>query len=150
MDIIGLIVEYGGWSWIIGGFILLAIELGVPGGVFVWFGIAALLVGVGTLTQGLNWQLQWILFAVLSLASVSVWTFYFKGRKDVSDRPFLNARNQKLLGQSFILEEPIVNGQGRLKVEDSFWRITGPDLAAGQKVSVTSVEATVLHVEAMD
>ncbi|MGJ8528031.1 NfeD family protein [Maritalea sp.] len=150
MDIIGLLVEYGGWSWIIGGFVLLAIELAVPGGVFVWFGVSAVLVGVATLTQSLNWQLQWILFALLSVASVTVWTLYFKGRKDVSDRPFLNARNHKLVGQSFVLDEPILNGVGRVKIDDSFWRVTGPDADKGQMVSVTSVDATVLHVDVSD
>lgn len=149
MDLIALIAEYGAWSWVVGGFVLLAIELVVPGGVFVWFGLAAVLVGFATLSQALSWQMQWILFALLSVASVTVWTLYFKGRKDVSDRPFLNARNEKLVGQTFTLDEPIVDGSGRLKVEDSFWRVTGPDLTKGTKVSVVSVEATVLHVEAL-
>ncbi|MFT6657142.1 NfeD family protein [Maritalea sp.] len=148
MDIIGLIAEYGAWSWIVGGFILLAIELVVPGGVFVWFGLSAVLVGLATLVQALNWQMQWVLFAGLSVASVAIWTVYFKSRKDVSDRPFLNARNEKLVGQTFTLDEPIIDGNGRLKIEDGVWRVTGPDLAQGVKVTVTSVEATVLHVEA--
>ncbi|MCZ4273784.1 NfeD family protein [Maritalea porphyrae] len=149
MDLVALIIEYGGWSWVIGGFVLLAIELVVPGGIFVWFGLAAVLVGLATLTQALNWQMQWILFAVLSVSCVAVWTLYFKGRKDVSDRPFLNARNEKLIGQVFSLDEPIVDGIGSLKVGDSFWRVTGPELAKGTKVKVTSVEATMLHVEAV-
>ena len=58
MDIINIIAEYGGWSWIIGGFVLLAIELVVPGGVFVWLGVSALLVGLATLTQAFGWQMQ--------------------------------------------------------------------------------------------
>jgi len=149
MDLMALIAEYGGWSWVIGGFILLAIELVVPGGIFVWFGVSAVLVGLATLTQALNWQMQWILFAVLSVASVAIWTLYFKGRKDASDRPFLNARNQKLVGQTFRLDEPIVDGKGRLKVEDSFWLVKGPDLEKGTKVTVVSVETTVLQVEAV-
>jgi len=147
MDIIALVAEYGGWSWIVGGFVLLAIELVVPGGIFVWFGAAAIVVGVATLFQNPSWQIQWIMFAVLSIAAVVVWTRYFRGKDDVSDRPFLNARNEKLVGQHFTLDEPIVDGQGRLKVEDSLWRVTGADAAKGAKVVVTSVEATVLHVE---
>jgi len=149
MDLLALVSEYGGWSWIVGGLVLLAIELLVPGGIFVWFGASALMVGVVVLSPlSINWQMQWVLFAALSVASVAVWTIYFRGRSDVSDRPFLNARNEKLVGQSFTLEESIVDGNGRLKVEDSYWRITGPDLAKGTKVTVTSVEATMLHVVA--
>ncbi len=95
MDLMALIAEYGGWSWVIGGFILLAIELVVPGGIFVWFGVSAVLVGLVTFTQALNWQMQWILFAVLSVASVAIWTLYFRGRKDVSDRPFFECTQPK-------------------------------------------------------
>ena len=147
MDLLALISEYGGWSWVIGGFVLLAIELVVPGGIFVWFGISAILVGIATLTQAFGWQMQWVLFAVLSILSVTIWTLYFKGKTDASDRPFLNARNEKLVGQVFTLDEAIVDGAGRLKVEDSFWRITGPDTPAGERVKVVAVEATILQVE---
>lgn len=149
MELMNLVGEYGAWSWIVGGFVLLAIELVVPGGIFVWLGISAVVVGLLSLVGMTNWQLQWVVFAILSIVSVALWTFYFKGKKDVSDRPFLNARNEKLVGQQFILDEAIVDGQGRLKVEDSLWRVTGPDLEVGSKVKVISVEATVLHVEAV-
>lgn len=147
MDIVNIIAEYGGWSWIIGGFVLLAIELVVPGGVFVWLGVSAFLVGLATLVQAFGWQMQWLLFAILSVVSVTLWTFYFKGRGETSDRPFLNARNEKLVGQTFTLDEPVVDGNGRLKVEDILWRVKGPDMAAGERVRVVSVDTTILQVE---
>lgn len=148
MDLVALIIEYGGWSWIIGGFILLAIELVVPGGVIVWFGVAAILVGLATLTQALGWQMQWLLFAVISLASVFVWTRFFKNNDEESDRPFLNARHSRLIGSTHTLSEPIENGAGRLKIDDSFWRVKGPDLPAGARVKVVATEPTILEVEA--
>jgi membrane protein implicated in regulation of membrane protease activity len=149
MDLIALIIEYGGWSWIIAGFVLLAIELVVPGGIVVWFGVAALLVGLATLTQALGWQMQWILIAFISVASVFIWTRFFKSNDEETDRPFLNARHTKLVGNVYTLAEPIENGAGRLKIDDSFWRIKGPDLPAGSKVKVVSTEPTILEVEAI-
>ena len=38
MDLINLFGEYVPWSWIVGGLVLLGIELVAPGGVFVWLG----------------------------------------------------------------------------------------------------------------
>jgi hypothetical protein len=45
-----------------------------------------------------------------------------------------------------MLDEPIVNGRGALKIGDSIWHITGPDLAAGRKVVVTGAEGVTLTV----
>ena len=42
MELFSLFIEYGAWSWLIIGFVLLALELLLPGGVFVWLGIAAI------------------------------------------------------------------------------------------------------------
>ena len=44
--ILQVIHQLGPWSWWILGLILLALEIVVPGNVFVWFGVAALITGV--------------------------------------------------------------------------------------------------------
>ena len=36
-------------------------------------------------------------------------------------------------------QEPIVDGRGKLSIEDTVWEIEGPDLAAGTRVKVTAV-----------
>ena len=40
-----------------------------------------------------------------------------------------------------------MNGQGKITVDDSTWKIEGDDLPAGTKIQVTGVEGTVLKVE---
>ena len=47
----------------------------------------------------------------------------------------------------FTLEEAIVNGVGKIKVDDSTWRVKGSDMPAGMKVRVMSVEGTIFNVE---
>jgi hypothetical protein len=49
-----------------------------------------------------------------------------------------------LVGRDFLLERAIVNGAGAIRVHDSVWRVTGPDLPAGARVRVTAVEEGVL------
>ena len=102
----------------------------------------------GTLLIAWPWQIQIIGFAVLSVASALV------GKKMLgyadeapSDDPHLNKRGARLEGRTFTLSEAIEQGTGRIKVDDSIWRVTGPDAPAGAKVKVTGVEGATLTVE---
>jgi membrane protein implicated in regulation of membrane protease activity len=48
-----------------------------------------------------------------------------------------------------VLAEPIVNGQGRVRIDDTNWRLTGPDLPAGTRVKVIGTDGgAVLKVAA--
>ncbi len=47
-----------------------------------------------------------------------------------------------------MLNEPIVDGKGRLKIEDTMWELRGPDLPQGAWVKVTGVDGMRLMVEA--
>ena len=47
----------------------------------------------------------------------------------------------------FTLEGAIVDGRGRLRVDDSVWLVEGPDLPAGTRVRITGADNTLLRVE---
>ena len=47
-----------------------------------------------------------------------------------------------------MLSEPILNGFGRVALDDSVWRIAGPDLGAGQRIRIVGHDGAVLKVEA--
>ncbi|WP_289036190.1 NfeD family protein [uncultured Roseibium sp.] len=49
-----------------------------------------------------------------------------------------------------MLEAPLSQGAGKLSVDDTVWRITGPDLSAGTKIRVTEIDGARLVVEAAD
>ena len=62
----------GWWIWILGGLALLALEIVIPGGIiFLFFGVAALIVGL-LVVLGIGGPLwfQWLLFSVLSIVSM--------------------------------------------------------------------------------
>jgi len=59
----------------------------------------------------------------------------------------LNRRGQSLVGRVFVLETPIKDGEGRIRVDDSSWRVTGADRFAGAKVRVVRVEGSTLVVD---
>ena len=151
MDLINLLAEYGPWAWIVGGIVLLAVELVVPGGVFVWLGAAAVATGLVDLVWPLSLPLQWALFGLLSLLGIFFWLKFWRNRADdaQTDSPFLNRRAARFVGHETELAEPIKDGFGRLKLDDTMWRISGPDLPAGARIRVIGYEAAVLSVEAV-
>ncbi|HYZ25377.1 MAG TPA: NfeD family protein [Geminicoccaceae bacterium] len=138
-------VEYWHW-WALGG-ALLIVEAFVPGFVFLWLGIAAGLVGsLVWLWPGIGPDLQVLIFAGLSVASVVGWRRWRNAHPPSSDQPHLNRRGAQYLGRQFALVEPITNGRGRIKLGDSSWAVTGPDLPAGATVEVVGADGTVLEV----
>jgi membrane protein implicated in regulation of membrane protease activity len=50
----------------------------------------------------------------------------------------------------FTLEEPIVNGRGKIHVDDSTWRVEGEDCPKGARVRVTDAEGVILKVSRSD
>lgn len=149
MVLVNLFVAYGPWSWFVVGLALLALELIVPGGYFLWLGAAGILTGVLAFIPGLEWPWQVTIFGVLALAIVVGWTLVSRNRRPTTDSPFLNRRADRLVGHEGLLDEPIADGAGRLKVGETIWRVEGPDLAAGQKVRVVAAEGAVLKVVAV-
>lgn len=150
MDLIALLAEYGPWSWIVAGLVLLALELVVPGGYLLWMGIAGILTGLMTFVQQPSWAVQWLVFGILSLVSILAWVRISRSRKADSDSPLLNRRTDRFLGQEAVLEQPIEGGFGRLRLGDTTWRIAGPDLPRGQRVRITGADGAVLRVEPLD
>lgn len=149
MQVIAFLAENGPWSWIVAGLVLLALELVVPGGFLLWMGIAGILTGLLTLFQPLDWPVQWLIFGILSLVSILIWLRLTRNRAAQTDRPLLNQRTEHFIGREAMLDQPIVDGFGRVTLGDTKWRVTGPDLPAGQRVRIVGADGAVLRIEAV-
>jgi membrane protein implicated in regulation of membrane protease activity len=136
-----------GWGWLVAGLVLMALELVAPGTVILWFGLAALGAGLLVLAFGIGPQAAWLAFAALSVAGLAVW-WTFRKRERAGEDETLNERAARYVGRRFTLSEPIVGGEGRTRIDDSIWRIEGPDLPAGSAVLVTAASGAVLRVAA--
>jgi inner membrane protein len=138
-----IFAELGPWNWMVLGFALLAMEILVPGVFLLWIGLAALLVGALSLAiwdAGFwVWQVQVLVFLALALACAFAGKKIMTGRGDETDQPLLNRRAEQLVGRTATLAEPIENGRGRLRLGDTVWRVTGPDLPVGARVRVAAV-----------
>ena len=141
-----IIVTLGGWSWWILGLVLLGVEVLLPGFFFLWFGVAAILIGISALLIDWPWQLQVVGFVVLSVITALVGR-HCAGTPSVdSTDPQLNLRGDRLEGRTLVLSEPIVEGRGRVKIGDTVWQVRGPDAPAGARIKVVGADGSVLTV----
>ena len=139
------------WHWWILALALIIVEMFVPGTFFLWMGIAAVVVGLAAwLIPAMGWEFQLMLFAILSLVSIVAWRVYQRRHPDESDQPALNRRGEQYIGRVFVLETPIENGFGKVRVGDTLWRVRGSDAAAGRRVKVVGTEGVLLLVEGAD
>jgi inner membrane protein len=123
----------GTWNWLIFGVILMALELIAPGVFLFWLGLAALLVGLLSFVLHPSWQAQ-ILMIARDGSAVS------------KSNPFLNKRADALVGRVFTLEKPIIDGAGTVRIDDTIWRVAGPDAPAGSRVRIVRADGASLTV----
>jgi inner membrane protein len=148
---IAFLAEVQFWHWWILAAVLAGIEAILPGMFFIWFGLAAALVGAAAwAVPGLGWEWEAALFVVLAAVVVGLARAYLHRHPTETEDPALNRRAERLFGRRFNLETPIVNGRGSVKVDDGVWRASGPDLPAGRAVKVVGVEGSILTVEPAD
>ena len=149
MDIFALFELYGAWSWLVAGFVLLGLELLLPGGVFIWLGIAGIVTGLIDFVYPVSWPIQVVIFGILGIVAIIFWLRVVRSRGNTTDRPLLNRRAERLVGHEAVLDEPITDGYGRVPLGDTVWRIAGPDLAAGRRIRIVGHDGAVLKVEAV-
>lgn len=140
------------WHWFALGLLLLMAEMAGTGGYLLWVGIAAGFTGaVLFLLPSLVWETQLLIFSVASVVSALLWWQYQLRHARVADEPLLNKRAAQYVGRILVLAEPIENGHGKVRVDDSFWAVSAEeDLPAGTRVKVLSLRADqVLCVEKM-
>jgi len=147
-DLLAVLDSVDFWHWWILAAVLIVIEVFAPTTLFLWTGISAVVVGgIAFFVGGISWQVQFLLFAVLSVASVFAWRQYARTRARPDDGNMLNRRGAQYVGRVFTLEGPIVDGVGHLRVDDTTWKIEGSDCASGARIQVTQLDGSVLKVE---
>ncbi|ODN43184.1 NfeD family protein [Piscirickettsia litoralis] len=140
------------WHWLSFGIVLMVFEVLGAGGILLWCGMAALVVGIVLWIVPIPWEAQLFLFAVLSIVSVVLWRMYWKKHPQRVDQPNLNQRTQRLIGHEFILPTVLNPGESiRVKIEGTHWKaVSDTKITAGSKVKVIAVGANEVHVQPVD
>lgn len=139
------------WLWVVGGLVLLILEVWTPTGFFLtFFGIGAILVG------GLAWigavesdWVQWLLFSTLSVAAVATL------RRPLRERFAANDNTSKvggLIGEVVVPSQDIGGGSiGQAECRGTPWsarNLQETPLARGQRCRVERVEGLTLYIRA--
>lgn len=137
------------WHWWALAAILLVAEMLLPGVVFMFLAIGAAAAGIALLVvSNLPLEFQLTVFAIVSVASaVGLRPMLRRMQYSRTAEPSLNARGDSLVGRTIVLDAPILGGQARVKLGDGSWTVTGPDMVAGTRVRIVSVNGTELKVE---
>jgi inner membrane protein len=136
------------WHWWIFAVALIILEILAPSFFALWLAIAAFVTGLALfLMPELQWQTQIFLFAVLSVISIIAWRRYYIKNPIETDQPMLNRRGEQYIGREITLKMPIEDGQGKVQIDDSTWKIEGEDCAAGTKIKIVGVDNVVFQVE---
>lgn len=146
MALMEYVAKYGPWVWFIAAVLLFMLETVVPGVHFLWFGLAAAVVGVLTLATGITWHTQLVVFILTALATVFAVRRMIGTAQPPTDAPHLNVRGSEFIGRLVLVEEAIRGGRGKVRAGDTLWVAEGEDAAKGARVEVTGVHGTALVV----
>lgn len=135
--------------WLAAGFILLVIEM-LSGTLFF-----LCLAPAAFATAAVAWlvpdpTIQGICFASAGCVALLAWR---RLRRHARPSPHdaasqLNNRTLHLVGRQAVLAEPVVNGMGRINIDDSWWQVACDEpLPAGTHVRVTAVHDMILTIE---
>ena len=139
------LLEPAYWNWWLLGVVLMAIEAIVPGFFFLWMGVAALLVGLLLTLLPMAWTWQVMLFAVLSVGSIVAWRLRLRRHPTQTQDSLLNRRGHQYVGRVFTLDAPVVNGYGKIRVDDSTWKVVvNQDCPAGARLRIVGADGVIL------
>ena len=134
--------------WLAAGAALVVAELATPGGfVIIFFGVAALLIGIlGLLGAVSSAPLQFLLFSVLSVGSLAL----LRGRLQSKLRTPGASNVDSLIGDLAIPQERLSPGVvGKVEVRGSTWsarNTSSVTLDPGQRARVAAVDGLTLAV----
>ena len=144
-----LVFEF--WYWWVLAFLLLILEMLTPGFFFMWLAMSGLITGLLVwLLPALSLNSQILVFSAFAVLAITFWRFFGKNKLTKTDQPLLNKRGAQYIGRVFSLSDPIENGQGKIKVDDTIWKVHGEDCDIHAKVKVVGVRGTVFDVEKVD
>ncbi|MCV6611923.1 MAG: NfeD family protein [Amphritea sp.] len=138
------------WHWLILGVVLLILEIMGASGFLIGLALASLaLAGIVAMGVVEGWQYQLLWFAALGMILTVLYWKVFRRFNTRSDEPQLNDRAAQMIGRKLKLESAIDNGQGRIQIGDTFWKVVADEiLEAGTTVEVYDSIGMVLKIRA--
>jgi membrane protein implicated in regulation of membrane protease activity len=142
------------WHWLALGVALGGLEM-VSLSFFLLFpALSAGLVGIILYFEpSLDWRVQVLIFAVLSVVTTMLGRTWLKKLRGAEPPMLVNVRGQTCAGRRVRLGEAMENGRGRVQFDDTWWHaesVDGATIAAETLVEVTDVDGATLKVRAVE
>jgi membrane protein implicated in regulation of membrane protease activity len=137
-----------GALWLAGSLVLAILEVVAPGFFMIFLAAGAAITGfVMLIAPDLHPITQALMFALFTGGAVTLGRRWYHRSPSTAGPTGMNDRTAKLIGRVVEVSEPIVGGEGRVKVGDGAWTANGPDMPAGARVRITGAAGSVLLVE---
>ncbi len=138
------------WKWLILGVALLVLELFTGTLFLLWPAIAAIIVGLIKAVVPLGWEMQLLLFAIITTAGLIWGEKYLRPRLNRNKAAEgLNERGSAMIGQKVRAIADFDMGRGRVKVGDTEWaaKLTSGEAKAGEELRIIEVSGASVTVE---
>lgn len=139
------------WHWVVLGIGLMAIEMVLPSFIMLWFGLAAVVVGILSYFVPMSLTVQIFLWTAFSVAFTALWFLYIKPMS--KDKTKAGLPDEAIIHETaMVISLPIDGEKGQLrfstpKLGNEEWLFnTEDDVAIGDRVRVTAVSGNSLIV----
>jgi len=149
--LVQLLESMNGTKWMILGVLLLVLEVATGTTYILWPAVAALIVGIIAFVLPLAWEMQFLLFFILSGILLVVGHKFVRPKMKGGEPSDLNDRARSMVGMRVRAVADFDTGLGRVQVGDTQWRASIQDgnPVSGDELRVVSVKGTTLQVEAL-
>lgn len=137
------------WHWMIFGLVLIVTEIAMPLFVVIWFGLAALVVGLIDLLFATSFMTEIALWTIISVVLLLVWFKFFK-EKGISK----SGQSDFTLKTKGVVIEKIPHGErGKVRFEapvlgSSEWNATSEEnLEVATTIRIVEVNGQLIKVE---
>ena len=146
---IQLLEGMSGTKWLIFGVALLTLEVVTGTTYILWPAVAALIVGVLVFVLPLGWEMQFLLFFLISTILLFVGHKYFRPMMKGGEPSDLNDRATSMIGMRVKAVTDFETGRGRVQVGDTQWQamMNEGDAVIGDELRVVAVKGATLLVE---
>lgn len=147
--IVSLLEGVRATHWGLLGLSLVGLELITGTTYILWPAAAALILAVLVFFLPLGWELQFVIFFILSIVLLVAGHRYLRPMLKSGEPSEVNDPGQTMLGRRVTAFTDFENGHGRVTVGDTQWKAStdAKDPITGDALIITSVAGTTLIVE---
>lgn len=134
--------------WLSLGLVLLTLELVGTSGYFLWLGFSALSIGIILCIHDVPWDIQWQAFSGFAVLTCWIWWKKNVRHRPTPQRDSFQPHAEKLIGQTFLLEESVLEGEFSIQLGHNKWlAITNTPIIAGSTVMICDYDGFRLIVK---